>query len=116
MAALHQQRCAHIALRLSEREGARQWFQRGHRVSLRFVSQCLLDENLNGAAGAPTRFGGDQEPVQQHHSLLQRPFQPFQFALRQANSGQGDVVEFAQIGEVIVYRETLGGSPALRFS
>ena len=90
--------------------------KRCRHVSERLMRERLQDQNLDDRPGPPPGLRVRQEPVQESNRALQRLLGTLSPVNRQEDPRQRDVLELAQVTEVIVRRQTMLPYPRERFT
>src|SRR5579859_6894870 len=91
-----------VALRLSQRQGALQWYERSGDVALRLAGQRLQHEDLDNASRPLPLFGRSYQALQKSGRLLNGARSVLGRISGQERPGQGHVLELAQVAEVVV--------------
>ena len=102
---------ANIAFRLSQGQGAFQRCAGVREVSLRLKREGLQQQDLDGAAQPAAGFCRLQEMPQQPGSLVKGTSLPSVFTGSDEHPGQREVLELAQVADVISHREALARAP-----
>ena len=101
---------ADVPLRLGQGQGALQRHERGRDVAACLVGERLQHQDLDDAPPAPALFRRLQEALQEAECGAHDESAPSAWAGQQ-QPGQGDVVELAQVAELVVGRDVLARGP-----
>src|SRR5436309_12840836 len=91
-----------VALRLSQRQGSFQRRESRRDVVLLMVSKCLQYQDFDDASRPITFFRRLQEALEEAQCLTKGAVCTVALVLSQEQPGQGDVLELAQVAEVVL--------------
>ena len=100
-----------VLLRLGQPQGAVERLQRSRYVAPRLSRQCLQDQDLEDRARPAAGLGRVQESVEELDRVVEGPLGALSAELLEQRPGQGDVLELAQVGQLVVHRQSLAARP-----
>ena len=107
---------ADVALRLSQRQGAFQRHKRSRDVALHLVGERLQHQDFDHASRPLAFFRCLQEALQESHCLKHGAVCTVALIPGQEHPGQGDVLELAQVAEVVLGGQALLTRPVQGFT
>ena len=100
-----------VAFRLGQVQRTGKGLECGRAGGAVLASQGLQDEDLDDAPPPSSRFGRDQQSLEKRARLLDRTPVMGPGPLGQEHPGEGDVLELAHVGEVVIDRQSAVADP-----